>query len=76
MRLIERDGPAWPRIRIYGLHELVSLPRGSYVHPNGQGPSGDLSITVHIADVSKEADLDVVMQALARKIQLQRLQSA
>jgi hypothetical protein len=38
--------------------------------------TSSIVINVHIANVSKEADLDQILPALARKIQLQKLQSA
>lgn len=56
--------------------ELVSLPRGSYVHTNAE-TRGMMSpqIKVTIGSVNNEADEDRLISKIARMIQLQQLAS-
>lgn|SRR3990167_3517874 len=56
--------------------ELVSLPRGSFVHTNAQ-TRGMMSpqINVRIGSVNNEADEDRLISKIARLIQLQQLAS-
>lgn len=57
--------------------ELVSLPRGSYVHTASES-RGMMSPTMNIGPfyISKEVDADSVIRQITRAIQLQQLQAA
>lgn len=49
--------------------ELVSLPAGSRVHPNGTGPTGGVTINLNGITIQKEADADMLVNKLAYMMQ-------